>query len=79
MLASARALHLPSIEVQGFCMYLRILDPWVLGSGSAGKGVRMQVSKGRVETKLREGQVESTRQGRVDIQIAGTYMTQGTL
>ena len=28
--------------------------------------------------KLKGGQVESTRQGRVDIQIVGTYMTQGT-
>src|SRR6266481_352961 len=28
-LASARVLRLPSIAVQGFCMYLRILDPWI--------------------------------------------------
>ena len=38
----------------------------------------MRASEGRVETKLKEGEVGSTRQGRVDIQIAGTYMTQGT-
>src|SRR6266481_9262680 len=35
--ASARALCLPSITVQGFHMYLGILDPWILGSGSAGR------------------------------------------
>src|SRR6266481_71328 len=50
-----------------------------LGCVVQGQDVRMRVSKGRVETKLKGNQVESTKQGRVDIQIVGTYMTQGTL
>ena len=36
--ASACALRLPSIAVQGFHMYLGILDPQILMSGSAGIG-----------------------------------------
>src|SRR6266481_6941561 len=47
---------------------------WVVQGQMQGcKGIRQ--SRGEAQG---ESQVESTRQGRVDIQIVGTYMTQGT-
>src|SRR6266481_7151588 len=68
--ASAHVLCLPSIVVQGFHTYLGISDPWILGSGSAGTGCQDASEQCRVEMKLNRSQVESTRQGRVNIQIA---------